>query len=53
MLETPDTLDQLLTEFVEYKSRMTVQCDLFNCLVGIAIVVLCCCIYARIIKGSV
>lgn len=52
MLETPDTLDQLLNEFVEYKSRIYVQCDFFNVLVGIAIVILCCCIFAYIINKS-
>lgn len=52
MLETPDTIDQLLIEFVDYKSRMYVQCDLFNVIVGIALVFLCCWIFAYIINKS-
>ena len=52
MLETPDTIDQLLTEFIDYKSHMYVQCDFFNGLVGIALVILCCFIYAYIIEKS-
>ena len=50
MLETPDTIDQLLKEFVEYKQRIYVQCDFFNCLVGVAIVILCCWIFAYIVN---
>ena len=36
MLETPDTVDQILMAFIEYKDRMYIQCDLFNSLVGVA-----------------
>lgn len=50
MLETPDTIDRLLNEFVDYKSRMYVQCDFFNSLVGIALVILCCIIFAYIVN---
>ena len=53
MLETPDTIDLILTEFIDYKNRIYVQCDLFNVLVGISIVFLCCWIYAYIIKESI
>lgn len=52
MLETPDTVDQILTAFIEYKDRMYIQCDLFNSLVGVAIVILCCFIFAYIVNKS-
>lgn len=52
MLETPDTIDQILMAFIEYKDRMYVQCDLFNCIVGVAIVILCCFIFAYIVTKS-
>ena len=52
MLETPDTIDQILTAINEYTDRMYVQCDLFNGLVGVAIVILCCYIFAYIVIKS-
>ena len=52
MLETPDTIDQILTAFIEYKDRVYVQCDFFNCLVGVALVILCCYIFGYIVNKS-
>ena len=49
MLETPDTADQLITAFNEFKDVFYVQCHLFNCLVGVALVILCCLIFAYIV----
>lgn len=50
MLETPDTVDQLLIAFNEYKDVIYTQCHLFNCLVGVALIILCCLIFAYIVK---
>lgn len=52
MLETPDTIDQILTAFNEYRGVINAQCYLFNCLVGVALVILCCFIFAYIVNKS-
>lgn len=52
MLETPDTIDQLLTAINEYTDRVYLQYDFFNSLVGVAVVILCCYIFVYIVYKS-